>query len=703
MTFSSLAAFVASAFSLGLALFVLLRDRRFFSHRVLILGMTALALEALFTGLSLLDIPNREAVRWQRLRYQVTALIPGLWLLFALTYARINYRAFVKKYAWAILVVFAAPLVLVSGFWGAFLQGRPIQPEGALLRLTLGWAGYYFHLCCILSTVLILMNLEKTLRGSIGHMRWQVKFMAMGVGGLFAVRLYTDAETILFLHSSLELHLVNSVALLVAGALILKSLLRARLFSVDFYVSQSFLFNSITLFLAGIYLLFVGLVAKAVNYFGGRIPLSLYVSLVFLSVLGVSALFLSDRVRRRLKRFISLHLRRPFYDYRKEWTEFTQATTSVADVRSMCTAVASKISTTFQALAVTIWLIDEKGENLIFGGSTTFTESQAQKIVESKAFTTELIALMRRRLEPVDLFRMSSDLAEAIKEKGPEDLKEFKTLYSIPLRAGTTFLGFVILDGRVEGVPLSVEDYDLLRTIGDQTAGILMNFRLAENLRRLKETEAYQTMSAFMMHDLKNLASNLSLTMQNLPVHFDNPDFRQDALHMIQQSVAKLNKMCKSLSMLSQKVELKQVETDINELVKTSLECLNGHREQSLAEDLHPVPSLFVDPEQVQKVLTNLLLNANEAAGRDSGIIRVGTEHRGGWVIISVTDNGAGMSQEFIEKFLFRPFKTTKKQGMGIGLYQSKTIIEAHGGRIEVESDEGRGTTFKVWLPTEAG
>jgi signal transduction histidine kinase len=106
----------------------------------------------------------------------------------------------------------------------------------------------------------------------------------------------------------------------------------------------------------------------------------------------------------------------------------------------------------------------------------------------------------------------------------------------------------------------------------------------------------------------------------------------------------------------------------------------------------------MIDPEQVQKVLTNLILNANEAVG-NGGEIRLATEQRDSWVILSVNDNGRGMSKEFMEQSLFRPFRTTKRQGMGIGLFQSKMIVEAHQGRIEVESEEGKGSTFKVFLP----
>jgi hypothetical protein len=245
-----------------------------------------------------------------------------------------------------------------------------------------------------------------------------------------------------------------------------------------------------------------------------------------------------------------------------------------------------------------------------------------------------------------------------------------------------------------------VEDFDLLKTIADQTAASLLNLKQSERLREMKELEAFQTVSSFLMHDLKNLAATLSLTMQNLPLHFDDSDFRKDAVRITQQSLAKINSMCVGLSSLSQKIELKRTKVDLHELLTTSFSSLNGCHKTSLIQEFHPIPKLFIDPEQIRKVLINLILNAYEAVGND-GEIRVTTKQTGGWVILSVSDNGCGISKEFIERSLFRPFKTTKKQGMGIGLFQSRMIIEGHGGRIEVESEEGKGSTFKILLPIE--
>ena len=117
-----------------------------------------------------------------------------------------------------------------------------------------------------------------------------------------------------------------------------------------------------------------------------------------------------------------------------------------------------------------------------------------------------------------------------------------------------------------------------------------------------------------------------------------------------------------------------------------------------MVKELLPVPRVMVDPAQIQNVMVNLVLNARDAVG-SAGRIRVETSRRDSWVVLAVADNGCGMSPEFVQRSLFRPFQTTKKKGIGIGMFQCKMIVEAHRGRIEVESEVGKGTVFRVLLP----
>jgi putative PEP-CTERM system histidine kinase len=698
MNFNSILSFIGALFSIALAVFVLLRDRHSFVHRTFAAGMIALAIEAVFTSLSFYAGSLAEVLHWQRLRFIATAFIPGIWLLFSLTFGRTNYKEFVSKWRWVILAAFFLPLTLVTLFGNALFDEELVLIGYSLGLLRISWAGYFLHLVFLIGAVLILMNLERTLRTSSGRIRWQIKFMVLGLGSLFGVRIYVDSQSILFQSVNLNLGVVNFGALVVADVLIFISFFRARLLNVNFYLSKSFLYNSFTILFVGIYLLAVGVLAKVATYFKGSEDIPFNAFLVFLALLGLTILLLSDRLRSEVKRFISHHFKRSMYDYRKEWTKFTRETTSVTETKDLCSIVTKMISKTLEIPLVTIWLMDEAQERFMLGSSTVFSEGKHQALRTAEKVVEELVRIMRHKKLPIDFDYVEADWADGGMGSNEDIFKQTRIRYCMPLIASERFLGVMTLGDRMGREAFSIEDFDLLRTIADQTAGSLLNLKLSADLRQAKEMEAFQSMSAFFVHDLKNLAAKLSLTMQNLPVHFDNPDFRNDALRTISQSVNKINAMCGRLSSLSQKLDLKRSESDLNELVKNTLSSMDGYLKASPIMDLHPVPRIIIDLEQIQKVLSNLILNANEAI-REAGEIKVTTQMQDGFVVLSVSDNGGGMSREFIEKSLFRPFQTTKKQGMGIGLFQCKMIIEAHQGRIEVESEEGKGTTFKILLP----
>jgi putative PEP-CTERM system histidine kinase len=270
----------------------------------------------------------------------------------------------------------------------------------------------------------------------------------------------------------------------------------------------------------------------------------------------------------------------------------------------------------------------------------------------------------------------------------------------VPLMGGGNLLGVITLGDRVGGVFFSMQDFDLLRCVGDQIAAGLLNVQLSQKLLQAKELEAFQTMSAFFVHDLKNTASTLNLMLQNLPIHFDTPDFRQDALRGMAKTCEHINDLISRLSLLRHDLQIKPIESDLNDVVSRVLADWNGVTGMMVIKNLRPCPSVLLDKEQITKVVTNLVINASEAISK-SGEIRIETSQNNGWAVLLVADNGCGMTPEFMNRALFRPFQTTKKKGLGIGMFQSKMIVEAHGGRIEVESEESKGTSFRVLLPID--
>ena len=309
-----------------------------------------------------------------------------------------------------------------------------------------------------------------------------------------------------------------------------------------------------------------------------------------------------------------------------------------------------------------------------------------------------MIQAMRHRLEPVDVEYSNENWAVTLRRCHPSEFEEGGSRVCVPMIAAGELLGLMMLGDRVGGVLFSLQDYDLLKCVGDQIAASLLNSRLSQKLLQAKELEAFQTMSAFFVHDLKNTASTLNLMLKNLPVHFDNPAFREDALRGIAKSGQHINNLIGRLGVLRHDLKIHPEVSDLNDLVSKILAGWNGSAAIPVAAQLGRVPKFAFDSEQIHKVVTNLLLNAAQAVGPNAQI-RVQTCQTQGWVVLTVADNGCGMTPEFLQGSLFRPFQTTKKEGFGIGMFQSKMIVEAHGGRVEVESQLNKGTTFRVLLP----
>jgi putative PEP-CTERM system histidine kinase len=360
--------------------------------------------------------------------------------------------------------------------------------------------------------------------------------------------------------------------------------------------------------------------------------------------------------------------------------------------------VAEWLSDTFNVLSVTVWLVDESGKRLIFGASTSLLDPNPKALADEEEDLSEIIEAIRQNPSPMDIEVSNERWAKLLKRANPDHFRAGGHRVCVPVQTGGEPLGLIMLGDRVSGAPFLIEDLELLKCIGDQVGSGLLGLRLSGKLVQAKELEAFQTISAFFVHDLKNTAHTLSLMLQNLPAHFDNPAFRQDALQTIGKGAQRLNEIINRLSLLRHEAALKLEAGDLNEVVISALAGLEPALKTKLTRSLPPLPKIMIDANQLQKVVTNLVLNAQDAVG-EAGEIGIETGQSRGWLSLNVKDNGCGMSREFISGSLFRPFRTTKKKGIGIGLYHCKAIVEAHRGRIEVESEEGKGTSMRVLLP----
>jgi putative PEP-CTERM system histidine kinase len=702
MTITSVLSYAASYFGVTVAVAVLLRDHRSIVHRLFAAGMILLSAEVFLRGVANGQILPIDVAHWQKGVIAVSALVPAVWLSFSLSYARVNPENYLTRWKWGLLASGVLPIAFVGLFRHSIFLGQMspgLQPGQWSLPLSgLGKILQAYLLC---TSVFILFNLERTIRSSIGRMRWQIKFMALGVGGLFALRLYIASQNLLWSSVDTGFGPIHALALLAACVLFAISLSRGRSLNVDIYLSTTTLQNSLTIILAGIYLLAVGVLARFTRYASpsGSLPLDAFI--VFIALTFLAVLLLSNRLRRKMRMFVSRHFRRPVYDYRTVWMDVTERTKSLLDVQELSTAVSRMISETVDILSVSVWLVDETSRKMSLGGSTALSGLDARLIDKAGKSAPEFINFVRKTPGWVDLDTHDFQWPKQIMKSAPEFFREYRIRYAIGLHAGGELVGIMTLnDDRVGNEKtLSDEDIALIEALAAQLSASLLNARLSARLRHAKELETFQTVSTFFVHDLKNLASRLSLTMQNLPGNFDSPEFRADTLRVISTSLAKIDDMCSRLTMLRQNIELKMDTCDLSRVVAKTLEDFAVGLKTELKQDLKPLPKTQMDSDQIQKVLTNLIINAKEAVN-GNGIIEVATIHEENTVGFLVRDNGCGMSEEFIQKSLFKPFKTTKKKGLGIGLFHSKLIVEAHRGTFEVNSSVGSGTEFRVLLPS---
>ncbi|HEU6449246.1 MAG TPA: XrtA/PEP-CTERM system histidine kinase PrsK [Verrucomicrobiae bacterium] len=696
MNLSAILSFAAAAVSSIFALGIGALKWRALAFRGFAVGMLAFAAEQLFAGLAA-NAGSIEAMgKWQTLSLICTAFLPASWLLFSLCYARGNFREFLKRWRWILFAMFIGPVVIGLGLQDNLILSATEITTGHWL-FSLGIPGLILNLSLLATAVLVLMNLERTFRDSVGTMRWRIKFAVLGIGALFAVRAYTCCQILLFHAIDPAWQTINAGALIAACTLISVSLFRSREVEADIYPSHSLLQNSLTALLAGVYLLVVGVFAKVVTFGGGDAAFALKAFVILAALIALAVLLLSERVRMLTSRWVSRHFQRPQYDYRRVWRKFAEGTAPCVNQNDLCQTAIKLTSELFQVLSVTIWLADEKKEKFVFAASTFLSESKANEFGLTAKDFSQIITAFKKQSEPADIDASTENWAGALRLCHPDEFRGGHR-FCVPLIVADEILGLMILGDRVGSIPFSHQDFDLLKCVGDEIAARLLNVRLSQKLLQTKELEAFQTMSAFFVHDLKNAANTLNLMLQNLPVHFDDPEFRADALRGVQKTVDQIGRLIKRLTLLRNELQIKPAESDLNEVISKTLAGWNEISGVNLQKKFEPLPKISLDEEQIRKVITNLILNAKEAAPKH-GEIRVETFRNNGSAVLSVSDNGCGMSPEFLNQSLFRPFQTTKKNGLGIGMFQSKMIVEAHRGRIEVESEPGKGTTFKIFFP----
>ena len=547
-------------------------------------------------------------------------------------------------------------------------------------------------------SVVGLVLVEQLLRNSRPEALRAIKYLCLGIGGMFAYDLYLYADALLFqrVNSSLwyARGFVNAMIVPILGI----TVARDPQLSPDIFVSRRIVFHTTAIFGAGIYLLAIGLGGYYVRYYGGEWGMVAQITFFFGALVVLLGLMFSVPLRARLRVLINKHFFHYKYDYREEWLRFIR-TLSIKDPGTQFYQRA------LQALAQIIdspggilWMCRDSGS---FEMVTHWNMDEPSPPAISA--DSSLVSFLRQREWVVNLDEYERDAEPSSipgELKVPEWLRNMASAWLVvPLIHNEKLLGFVVLSrSPSQERYFNWEDCDLLKTAGRQAASHLAQYEASKALAEARQFEAFNRLSAYVVHDLKNLVAQLSLIVSNATKHRHNPRFMEDTIHTVDNTVAKMNNLLAHLrGGISRREHVAM--TGLDDLLK---EVVHAQAVNKPAPQLHSMASgvnIKADKERLSAVIGHIIQNAQDATP-DDGSINVRAMKNGKYVIVEVEDTGCGMDNLFIKERLFRPFDTTKgSSGMGIGVYEAREYLHALGGDIQVESQPQKGTMFRIRIP----
>jgi len=550
--------------------------------------------------------------------------------------------------------------------------------------------GQFVAVLTLASAVAGLVAIEQLYRNFPEQSRWGIKPLAVGLLGAFFFDVYVGADAFMFRRVDLTLWGMRGFVWCAAMVLVAISAGRSRNWNFRISVSREVVFHSATLGVAGLFLLVVAAAGYWVRFFGGEWGAALQILLLFGGLLGCAIVLFSGAFRAKLRVFLAKHFFSYRYDYRAEWLRFTQALAVSGGSADLSIAVIRGLADLVESPGGVLWLKDHSG------GFAPYARLNHVQVDASEPIDGLFAQFLMRRGWVVDLAEVRSQPSIYEGFVPPAWLEQVPDAWLIvPLFVEVELVGFVVLMTARTNIDVDWEVLDLLKTASRQAAVHLGRHQAAEALMEAQKFDAFNRMSAFVVHDLKNLVAQLQLMLRNADRHKDNPEFQQDMLDTVRHVQERMKGL---MSQLQEKRSI-DMRRPVN-LGELAQRIADGKRHQRplVGVTLDATPVAMAHPERIERVVGHVVQNALDATG-DDGIVGIRVFERDGMACLEVRDSGCGMSVQFVRERLFKPFQSTKDAGMGIGAYETLQYITELGGRIDVESEPGHGTTMQVWLP----
>ncbi len=580
----------------------------------------------------------------------------------------------------------------VHGTWFAIvLFNIVILFANATGREVISGATSYLVSMFVLSIVGYLLVYQYYRNSSVDG-RWQIKFFCLGVGSLFVYDLFVFSLGVLFRGLAQDLWNARGVVNAVVAVLLAVAVNRMPAPSSEVAISRKVVFYSTGMLAVGLYLVAIALGGYFIQVVGGEWGTFALIVFFFIAIMMLLTVLFSGQARARLRVFLDKNFFHYRYDYRREWLNLTHALSEQDSDESLPRRALRAVSGIVQSPGATLWqatpggyAVREAWNMSEYAGSLERAEDPFCQLLQSREWIIDKEEYER------DPERYGRLVLPAWFTADP------KAWLVLPLIHNEDLTGFMVIATSMAVRELTWEDRDLLKSVGRQVASHLALHESAQELAQTRQFEAYNRLVAFLMHDLKNLIAQQSLVVRNAAKHKDNPEFIDDAIATVDNSVNRMNHILDQLRRGDQGGDIRVVD-----LVKMCDAVIEQSAQRLPEPDLVVENSeirIRVDRERMIMVMVHLIRNAQDATDSDGSVtLFVGADSTR--AIIEVRDTGSGMSPEFIRDRLFVPFDTTKGvKGMGIGVYQAREFAQSAGGEMQVDSQEGRGSTFRLLIP----
>ena len=548
----------------------------------------------------------------------------------------------------------------------------------------------------IMVAVGALMLLHNLYIGAAASSRRILRWNAAALAGLWAFDL--NYFTIAYIVGSVPAEMVALRGLAAAVIAVPFALgFSPRSTGLEFRPSRAVTFRFLSLLVIGGYFVLMLGMARWLDMLTGDFARLTQVGLVIAA--GALALIWlpSERLRGWLRVTAVKHLFKHRYDYRGEWIRFTRTIgSSGLDDTALQDRLVKALADITDSPAGLLLVPDEDGTLEL---AANWRWSRAQ--VPPCAAPATLVGLLERSDWILDI----DEVRQGVDHQGrrvslPEWLLEDTRAWAaVPLLHFERLVGLVVLSRPLIERKLDWEDFDLLKVVGRQLASYLAEQAGQAALLEAGRFDEFNRRMAFVMHDIKNLSSQMSLLLRNAERHADKPEFRKDMLVTLKNSADKLNLLLARLGRYGAPETEAQCSIDVGQVVRQVVDKFGR---------IHPVALLRAEParvtanpEALEQALVHLVQNAIDASEPNSSVM-LEVYSDGFCAHVHIIDQGHGMTPQFLRRELFKPFVSSKSGGFGIGAFEARELIRAMGGRLEVESREGLGTRFTISFPLEA-